>query len=45
VSPTGKGGKDRVLMLPQSLVPALREQLAKARVLWSADKAAGIGGV
>ena len=24
----GKGGKDRVLMLPQTLVPALREQLS-----------------
>lgn len=42
---SGKGGKDRVLMLPQSLVPALREQLAKARVLWSADQAAGTAGV
>lgn len=42
---SGKGGKDRVVMLPQSLVPALREQLAKARVLWSADQASGKGGV
>jgi integron integrase len=41
----GKGGKDRLLMLPQSLEPALREQLARARVLWSADQAAGRGGV
>ena len=41
----GKGGKDRALMLPQSLIPALKEQLAKARVLWSADQAAGRGGV
>jgi integron integrase len=41
----GKGAKDRALMLPQSLVPALREQLAKARVLWSADQAQGRGGV
>jgi integrase len=41
----GKGGKDRVLMLPQSLVPVLRGQLAKARVLWSADQAAGTAGV
>ena len=28
----GKGGKGRLLMLPQSLVGALREQLARARV-------------
>ncbi len=41
----GKGGKDRAVMLPQSLVPALKAQLAKARVLWSADQAAGRGGV
>ena len=41
----GKGGKDRVPMLPESLVPALRQQLAKARVLWSADAAAGTAGV
>jgi integrase len=42
---SSKGGKDRVLMLPQSLVPALREQLAKARMFWSADQAAGTAGV
>lgn len=41
----GKGGKDRVLMLPQSLEAGLREQLARAHVLWSADQAAGKGGV
>ena len=41
----GKGGKDRLLMLPQSLVPALREQLASAHVLWAANQAAGKGGV
>lgn len=41
----GKGGKDRLLMLPQSLVPALREQLNKAHVLWAADQAGGNGGV
>ena len=41
----GKGGKDRSVMLPLTLVPALREQLARARVLWSADLAAGRGGV
>lgn len=41
----GKGGKDRAVMLPRSLIPALKEQLAKARVLWSADQAAGRSGV
>jgi integron integrase len=41
----GKGGKDRVVMLPASLVPALREQMARARILWGADRAAGRSGV
>ncbi|MDC6170638.1 integron integrase [Paucibacter sp. XJ19-41] len=41
----GKGAKDRVVMLPDSLLPALREQLARARVYWEADQAAGKGGV
>lgn len=41
----GKGGKDRVVMLPDSLVPALREQMARSRVLWAADRADGRGGV
>ncbi len=41
----GKGGKDRVVMLPDSLVPALREQMAEARILWAADQADGRGGV
>jgi integron integrase len=41
----GKGFKDRVVMLPASLAPALREQLARARALWAGDRAAGQGGV
>jgi integron integrase len=41
----GKGGKDRAVMLPQRLVTGLREQLARARVLWSADQEDGRGGV
>ena len=41
----GKGGKDRAVMLPQRLVPGLREQLARAWMLWSADQEAGRGGV
>ncbi len=41
----GKGAKDRVVMLPASLVPALRAQVGHARLLWAADRAAGRGGV
>ncbi|HJV71274.1 integron integrase [Ideonella sp.] len=41
----GKGGKDRVLMLPQSLVPALREQLSCAHALWTKDQSDSRGGV
>ena len=37
----GKGGKDRALMLPQSLIQGLRAQLARAHALWLADRAAG----
>jgi integron integrase len=41
----GKGGKDRAVMLPASLAPALQEQLRAARSLWQADAAAGRAGV
>jgi len=41
----GKGGKDRAVMLPATLLPQLHEQLARARVLWAADVQAGRGGV
>ena len=41
----GKGGKDRAVMLPQSLETGLRDQLARARILWAADQDAGSGGV
>jgi integrase len=34
----GKGGKDRVVMLPQSLDMALRSQLAHARTVWEHDR-------
>jgi integron integrase len=41
----GKGGKDRALMLPQSLVPALKEQLARAHSIWTIDRSQGKSGV
>nr|WP_326541720.1 integron integrase [Pseudorhodoferax sp.] len=41
----GKGGKDRVVMLPQALLADLRAQLAGNRLVWSADAAAGQAGV
>ena len=41
----GKNGKDRAVMLPQRLAPGLHAELARARVLWQADQAAGRGGV
>jgi integron integrase len=40
-----KGNKDRVVMLPRSLAPALREQLLHARAQWDADRRVGRGGV
>lgn len=41
----GKGGKDRVVMLPRSLEQPLRDQMAAARALWAADRAANRPGV
>jgi integron integrase len=41
----GKGGKDRVVMLPATLVPALKAQLQRAHGLWQADARAARGGV
>ena len=41
----GKGAKDRVVMLPAALVPALRAQLRAARKLWQEDRADDIAGV
>jgi len=42
---SGKGGKDRVVMLPATLAPGLREPMQHARVLWEADARASRGGV
>ncbi len=41
----GKGAKDRVVMLPASLVQALRAQMTEARAVWAADREAGHPGV
>jgi integron integrase len=40
-----KGNKDRVVMLPRSLAPALRQQMMAARKLWQADRQAQRAGV
>ena len=40
-----KGGKDRVTMLPVSLVDALRAQMCAARVVYERDRANGVPGV
>lgn len=40
-----KGGKDRVVMLPHSLAPALRLQMLTARAQWEADRQTQRGGV
>jgi integron integrase len=41
----GKGGKDRVTMLPRDLVEPLRAHLAQVRVTFERDRARGLGGV
>ena len=41
----GKGGKDRVVMLPSTLLPGLRGQAAHARVFWEHDRALNRPGV
>ncbi len=43
---SGKGDKDRVVMLPKALVSRLRAQLVQVRALWGQDRATtGRGGV
>ncbi len=42
---SGKGGKDRVTMLPVSLVEPLKAHLDRVREVWLADRAAGRPGV
>jgi integron integrase len=41
----GKGGKDRVTMLPQATVQALHGHLARVRQLWESDVAGACAGV
>jgi integron integrase len=41
----GKGAKDRIVMLPDSLARPLHEQLARSRALWSTDRAGKHPGV
>lgn len=41
----GKGAKDRIVMLPLPVEPALRAQIDLSRRVWSQDRAAGIPGV
>lgn len=41
----GKGAKDRVTVLPRSLVPVLRTHLQRVRGLWQDDREAGRNGV
>lgn len=41
----GKGGKDRTVMLPERLVPALQAQLSRSRMLWEHDRTANREGV
>jgi integron integrase len=41
----GKGGKDRVTMLPTALEQPLREHLVRVRALWERDREAGVPGV
>jgi integron integrase len=41
----GKGGKDRVVMLPEQLCAELQQQVSTARALWAEDRAARRPGV
>ncbi len=42
---SGKGGKDRVTMLPESLIADLRTHLERTRELWRGDRETGRTGV
>lgn len=40
-----KGGKDRVVMLPHSIAPALQDQFRQSHALWAQDRAQLLPGV
>jgi integron integrase len=41
----GKGAKDRTVMLPDALIPVLRQHLQQVHLWWQADRDAGVGPV
>jgi integron integrase len=41
----GKGGRDRLVMLPRPLIEPLKVQVALAKTLWGRDRAADLPGV
>lgn len=41
VARSGKGGNNRVVMLPRSLVPDLRTHLGRSRAWWEQDRRLG----
>jgi len=41
----GKGGKDRIVMLPGTLQPGLNSQIAHSRAIWMEDRAQQVPGV
>ena len=41
----GKGGKDRITMVPSTLAPELRAQLVRAKAVWEADRSRNREGV
>ncbi len=42
---SGKGGKDRVTVLPETIVPAITQQMHRVKLLHQQDIAMGYGGV
>jgi integron integrase len=41
----GKGDKDRITVLPEKLLPVLRDHLARLRELWQSDRSVDLPGV
>ncbi len=41
----GKGGKDRTVMLPESVAKEMWDHRQRVRALWESDREAGVGGV